>query len=258
MTTYLEDILERKRREVRALDVDLGALTERVTRCRTEVLPRLRTPGRLSVIAEHKRRSPSRGALAAQSDAAAVGAAYSAAGAAAISVLTDGEGFGGSPDDLRQVKAAVDVPVLCKDFIVSPLQVLLAREWGADLVLLIVAALSPAELARLHALAESLGMTPLVEVHDAHELTVAANVGARLIGVNTRNLHTFEVDLGLAERLAARFPSGAVRVAESGIRTAADARRMRDAGYHAILVGEQFMATGDPGRALAAMLAEVG
>ena len=187
--TYLNEILERKRAEVKTLGLtmDLSDLRRRAVKCKTDVLGALRRPpgAAMRVIAEHKRASPSRGIIREHSDAAGIACAYAAAGASAISVLTDEPGFGGRPEDLTAVRAAVAVPVLCKDFLVSPLQVHLARAWGADLVLLIVAALSERELKSLQKLAESLGMTALVEVHDEHELAVAARVGAKLIGVPT-------------------------------------------------------------------------
>jgi indole-3-glycerol phosphate synthase len=258
--TYLDEILERKRAEVRAAAVgqDLLELHRRAVRCETDVVGALRRPSdaMLRIIAEHKRASPSLGPIRPGSDAAVIGRSYESAGAAAISVLTDTVGFGGTSADLEAVRAQVRIPVLCKDFIVAPIQVLWARSWGADLVLLIVAALSKAELSRLLKLTQELGMTALVEVHDAHELAVAGEVGATVIGVNNRNLHTFEVDLALSEQLAGRFPAGAVRVAESGIRTANDLRRLRDVGYDAALIGERFMSAAEPGAALAELLAE--
>lgn len=168
-------------------------------------------------------------------------------------MLTDRDWFGGSPEDLRAARAAVDLPVLRKDFTVDARDVADARLMGADAVLLIVAALSDAELASFHALATELGMTALVETHDETEIERALAVGARVIGVNQRDLVTFAVDTERAVRLAPLIPDGVVRVAESGVRDADDARRLADAGYDAVLVGESVVTSGDPGRAVEAL-----
>jgi len=258
--TYLDEILERKRKEVRARSatLDVAALRVADLRCQRDALAALRAAEGLAVIAEHKRASPSRGPIRPGSDAAEIARGYERAGANAISVLTDEAGFDGRPEDLVAVRAAVQLPVLCKDFIVSPSQIWEARIWGADLVLLIVAALNNKELSALHKLATGLGMAVLVEVHDAQELAMAVDVGATLIGVNNRNLHTFEVDLEVSEKLAPRFPEGVFRVSESGIRTVADLTRLRDAGYHGVLIGERFMQEADPGAALAGFLKSAG
>ena len=255
--SYLDEIVERKRREVRdrSLETDLVTLYGQAKKCETDVLGALRHPDRLAVIAEHKRKSPSKGFIRPDSDPAEVARQYEAAGASALSVLTDAEGFAGTADDLRAARAATSIPILCKDFVLTPHQVLEARAWGADIVLLIVAALSKAELNGLLRLVRQLGMTALIEVHDAHELDVAVEAGGRLIGVNNRNLHTFEVSLDTSEALAPRFPKEVVRVSESGIRTATDLKRLRAAGYDAVLVGEHFMRAQHPGDALAALLA---
>lgn len=217
-----------------------------------EVLPALRGPG-LAVVAEVKRSSPSKGALAAIEDPAALAAAYVAGGAAAISVLTEQRRFGGSLDDLRAVRAAVTAPVLRKDFVVTPYQLWEARANGADLVLLIVAALHQDELAELAALAARLGMTALVETHTPQEVRRALAVDARLIGVNNRNLKTLAVDLRHFEQMAGIIGDRAVKVAESGILSVADAERMRSAGADAILVGELLVRHGDPAAAVAAL-----
>lgn len=258
--TYLDEILERKRKEVRARSAKLDVADLRVAelRCQRDALAALRAAEGLAVIAEHKRASPSRGPIRPGSNAAEIARAYELAGANAISVLTDEAGFDGRPQDLIDVRAAVQLPVLCKDFIVSPSQIWEARIWGADIVLLIVAALNKKELSGLHRLATGLGMAVLVEVHDAQELATAVDVGATLIGVNNRNLHTFEVDLEVSEKLAPRFPDGVFRVSESGIRTAADLVRLRDAGYHGVLIGERFMQEPDPGAALSGLLKSAG
>ena len=212
-------------------------------------------PGdRVKVIAEIKRSSPSRGSLATIDDPAALARTYELGGASAISVLTEGRRFGGSLADLEAVRAAVSLPVLRKDFIATPYQVFEARAAGADLVLLIVAALDDATLAELYALITELGMTALVETHSAEELDRAARLGARLIGVNARDLTTFELDRDLFGRLADRFPEGAIRVAESAVLSAADVAHYRAAGADVVLVGEALV-TGDPIANLSAFLA---
>lgn len=212
-------------------------------------------PGdRVKVIAEIKRSSPSRGSLATIDDPAALARTYELGGASAISVLTEGRKFGGSLADLEAVRAAVSLPVLRKDFIATPYQVFEARAAGADLVLLIVAALDDATLAELYALITELGMTALVETHSAEELDRAARLGARLIGVNARDLTTFELDRDLFGRLADRFPAGAIRVAESAVLSAADVAHYRAAGADVVLVGEALV-TGDPMANLSAFLA---
>ncbi|WP_127793541.1 indole-3-glycerol phosphate synthase TrpC [Agromyces sp. LHK192] len=208
----------------------------------------------VKVIAEIKRSSPSRGSLAEITDPAALARTYELGGASAISVLTEGRRFGGSLDDLEAVRAAVALPVLRKDFISSEYQVFEARAAGADLVLLIVAALDDATLRRLYALIVDLGMTPLVETHSAEELDRAAALGARLIGVNARDLSTFDLDRDLFGRLVDRFPTDAIRVAESAVLSADDVAHYRRAGAHAVLVGEALV-TGDPIANLSAFLA---
>jgi indole-3-glycerol phosphate synthase len=205
----------------------------------------------LAVIAEVKRRSPSRPALAVDLDPAATAAAYAAGGASALSVLTDEEFFGGSAADLQAARAAVDLPVLRKDFTVDPRDVCDARIMGADAVLLIVAALDQDELAELHALAVELGLDVLAEVHEEHEVVRALAVGATVIGVNQRDLHTFEVDHERAIRVGRSMPDDVVRVAESGIRGAEDATALAAAGFHAVLVGESVVTAGDPATAVA-------
>ena len=207
----------------------------------------------ITVIAEIKRRSPSKGDLAPDLDPAALAKTYEGAGASAISVLTDGEFFGGSADDLVAARSAVNIPVLRKDFTVDERDVCDARIMGADAVLLIVAALTDEELKRFHALAAELGMAALVEVHDEAEVARAVVIHADLIGVNQRDLHTFDVDRTRAERLARTIPSGVVKVAESGIDNPDDLGRLRDAGYAAALVGEHLVTASDPGEALRRM-----
>jgi indole-3-glycerol phosphate synthase len=209
---------------------------------------------RVNIIAECKRRSPSRGVLRADYDPAAIARGYCAAGAAAISVLTEPTFFDGSLDHLAGVRESVDAPLLRKDFIVSEYQLLEARAVGADAVLLIAGALHPAELARLMASARDLGLEALVEVHSGDELTAALDAGAGVIGVNNRNLRTLTVDLDVSEELIARIPNGVTAVSESGIRTPADINRLVAIGYHAFLIGERFMTTADPGAALRDLL----
>ena len=206
-----------------------------------------------SVIAEVKRRSPSKGDLADIPDPAALARAYAAGGAAAISVLTEERRFGGSLDDLRAVRAAVDTPLLRKDFIVETYQLLEARAAGADLVLLIVAALDGDTLRRLHDEAGELGMTVLVEVHDEPETERAVALGAELVGVNARNLKTLAVDGATFGRLAPLVPEDRVLVAESGITQPADVERFVAEGARVVLVGEALVRDGDPEAAVRAM-----
>jgi indole-3-glycerol phosphate synthase len=207
----------------------------------------------LAVIAEIKRRSPSKGDLNPGLDAAELAATYEQGGASCLSVLTDGDWFGGSPGDLEAARSAVGLPVLRKDFTVDERDVCDARLMGADAVLLIVAALTDDELGSFHALAGELGLDALVEVHDAGELDRAAAVGATLIGVNQRDLVTFEVDRERAAALRRRMPGGAVTVAESGVGGPDDARCLREAGYDAVLVGESVVTAGDPEGAVRAL-----
>ena len=214
------------------------------------VLPRISGPT-LGVISEVKRASPSKGDLAAIPKPAALAVAYAAAGAAAISVLTEERRFRGSLADLDAVRAAVDIPVLRKDFMVDAYQFYEARAHGADLVLLIVAALSDAQLRHFHSLATDLGMTALVEVHDAVEIERALVIEPSLLGVNARNLKTLDVDPDAFGALVGAIPPGIVTVAESGIRHADDARRYAREGAHAVLVGEALVTHGDPGAAVA-------
>ena len=231
-------------------DVERNALAQAPAR---DALAALAPAERVKIIAEVKRASPSRGDLAAIPDPALQARLYEEGGASAISVLTEGRRFKGSLADLEAVKASVSVPVLRKDFIATPYQVLEARASGADLVLLIVAALQQPLLAELHDLVLDLGMTPLVETHSADEVSRAADVGARLVGVNARDLSTFKLDRDLFGRLADRIPSDAVKVAESAVLVPADVAHYRDAGADAVLIGEALV-TGDPVATLKAFL----
>lgn len=209
--------------------------------------------GGLAVIAEVKRRSPSKGALAVELDPAAVGSAYVRGGAACLSVLTDTDFFGGSPSDLAAARRAAGVPVLRKDFTVAPADVCDARCMGADAVLLIVAALEDAELKELFLLADRLELDALVEVHDGDELDRALALGAHMVGVNQRDLSTFEVDEKRALALAPRIPADVIAVAESGVRGPDDARRLAAAGYDAVLVGEGAVTAADRAAAVRAL-----
>jgi indole-3-glycerol phosphate synthase len=214
----------------------------------------LRAPDRVNVIAECKRRSPSRGVIRANYDPASIASGYESAGAAAISVLTEPTFFDGSLAHLEAVRSIVQVPLLRKDFIVSEYQLLEARAAGADAVLLIVAALAPAELRTLHDRAASLELDVLVEVHQAPELTIALDAGADIVGINNRNLRTLAVDVHASEELIAAMPAGVIAVSESGLKTADDLVRLRALGYQAFLIGERFMGEPDPGAALRALL----
>jgi indole-3-glycerol phosphate synthase len=215
-----------------------------------DALAALRAPG-VGVIAEVKRQSPSKGALADIPDPADLARQYAAGGARVISVLTEGRRFGGSQADLAAVRAAVDVPVLCKDFVVSSYQVHEARAHGADVVLLIVAALDQNALLGLLERVESLGMTALVEVHTEAEADRALSAGAAVIGVNARDLTTLQVDRSTFERIAPGLPSEVVKVAESGVRGPHDLIAYASAGADAVLVGEGLVVSGDPRQAVA-------
>ena len=210
---------------------------------------------RLGVVAEIKRRSPSKGDLAIGLDPATWAATYERGGATCMSVLTDVEHFGGSVDDLRVARAACSLPVIRKDFTVSERDVLDTRIMGADCVLLIAAALEPAQLAAFHALAIDIGLDVLVEIHDEAELEHALAAQATLIGVNQRDLVTFQVDHERAVRMAGVIPDQAVKVAESGVRDRTDAQSLREAGYDAVLVGEMIVTSSDPAAAIADLIA---
>ena len=259
----LDTIVAQKRIEVARLPS--GTITPDLLRQavaahgpRRDFLGALRSPrrGSVALIAEVKKASPSAGLLCPDFDPVRIARAYEAAGASCLSVLTDVEFFQGALDFLRQIRQAVGLPLLRKDFIIDARQILEAIEWGADAILLIVAILEDAQLREYQALASAAGLAVLVEVHDEAELERAWRAGARLIGVNNRNLKTFEVDLGTTPRLAARlreYPEGeqalqqALLVAESGIHTQADVERVRSGGARAILVGESLVRGGDIG-----------
>jgi len=209
---------------------------------------------RVNIIAECKRRSPSRGVLRADYDAVAIATGYARGGAAAISVLTEPTFFDGSLADLSGVREAVETPLLRKDFIVTEYQLFEARAAGADAVLLIVAALSSQALQTLAGRAASLGLDVLVEVHDAQELMIAIDAGATIVGVNNRNLRTLAVDVRASEDLMAGMPAGVLAVSESGLKTTAELRHLRAAGYSAFLIGERFMLADDPEAAVRQLL----
>ena len=243
----LERIVARTRREVdrrrsvlpvRQLEANLGTDDAR------PFAAALAAPG-LSLIAEHKRRSPSAGLIRQGTELEDVVEAYERAGAAALSVLTEAQGFGGSLEDLRRARVASALPILRKDFIVDEYQVLEARAAGADAVLLIVAALPPSTLARLHTHAQELGLGVLVEVHDERELAVAGEVGAQVIGINNRDLTTLKVDPERTYELLPLVPAGAVIVSESGLRTRLQLERLAAERVDAVLVGEALMRAAD-------------
>ncbi len=257
--SFLSDILERKTREVlerRHKEPEGGLARRAMAMPSPRSLYDALSPrgGALQIISEVKRASPSVGTIDQSVDAPKLAQIYAQAGAAAISVLTDGPGFGGSLADLSAVRGAVKgTPVLRKDFVVDRYQLLEARAAGADAVLLIVAALSREKLAALHRDCAMLELSALVEVHDEAELEVAIGVGARLVGINNRNLATFEVDLATSERLLPRVPSSVRAVAESGVKGLEEAQRLRRAGAANLLIGEALVRAKDPAALLKAL-----
>jgi indole-3-glycerol phosphate synthase len=258
MATYLDRILAAHRAAAAADRRDLADL-EAEARASAPVrgwAAALRPSDQMAVIAEVKRASPSLGPIAPDLDPGRLAQAYQAGGAAALSVLTDREFFQGAPEDLMAARAASDLPVLRKDFTVGPADVFDARAMGADAVLLIAAALYPQELADLLALARALGLDALVEVHDEAEAERVLAAGATVVGVNQRDLVTFEVDPDRAVRVARALPDTVVRVAESGIRGGDDVRRLSAAGFDAILVGEALVRAGDPAGAVRRLRSE--
>jgi indole-3-glycerol phosphate synthase len=254
VSNVLDDIVSGVREDVAArqqlVSLDAVKAAAREAPPALDALAALREPG-VGVIAEVKRRSPSRGSLATIDDPAALALEYQAGGARIISVLTERRRFGGSLEDLDSVRAAVTIPILRKDFVVSSYQVHEARAHGADLVLLIVAALEQNVLIGLRERIESLGMTAVVEVHDEDEASRAMDAGARVIGVNARDLKTLKVDRRIFERVAPGLPSGVLRIAESGVRDAHDLITYAAAGADAVLVGENLVTSGNPRQAVA-------
>jgi indole-3-glycerol phosphate synthase len=262
MPTFLEEIIaaRRARLEVKKAEVPLERVREAAAR-RLEMASEerdfagaLRRPG-LAVIAELKQASPSRGQLCSNYCPREIAPSYEAAGAVALSVLTEEQYFQGSLDDLQEAREATRLPVLRKDFILEPYQVYESAAAGADAVLLIVAALNDGELSSLIGLAHGLEMAALVEVHNENELERAVAAGARVIGVNNRDLRTFEVELQTSLCLRPKIPAGCITVSESGIGTAADLAMLQEAGFDAVLIGERLIAQPDPGRALRELLA---
>jgi indole-3-glycerol phosphate synthase len=251
--TILAQIVEQKRLELGHAEENVEQRALESMAGRRDFLGALIGPAP-AVIAEIKRASPSRGVLSEHFEPSTIGEAYQRGGAAALSVLTDQKHFGGSLSDLESARRAVTLPVLRKDFTIDTYHVQQAAAHGADAILLIAAILSERQMRDFRELAERYRMAALVEVHDEEELEPAIASGARLIGVNNRNLHTFEVMLETALRLAEKIPAGVVRVAESGIHSSADVERLRAAGYQAFLVGEHLMKSGDPVGALRALV----
>ena len=257
--SVLHSILDGVREDVgiRESDVPLDVVKERAQRMPSarNGLAALTAHQGVKIIAEVKRASPSKGDIAPIKDPAALASQYAAGGASVISVLTEGRRFGGSIDDLKLVSAAVDVPVIRKDFVVTPYQVWEARAAGADMVLLMVMALTQPALVSLVERITSLGMTPLVEVHDGEEIARAVDAGAKVIGVNARDLRTLEVDRANFARLSPLIPDGIVRIAESGVRGPHDVMDYARAGADAVLVGETLVRQPDPRRAVADLVA---
>ena len=257
-STYLDAIVrhhrDRAANDSRSL-ADLAQAVDRLPKPRGFVAAiRNASVKHLAVISEIKRRSPSKGDLNPDLDPASLASTYEHAGASCISVLTDGPHFGGSVADLQAARAAVSLPVLRKDFTVAEVDVFDARLMGADCLLLIAAALSRGEIEHLTGLAISIGLDVLVEIHDENELEIALSIGAEMIGVNQRDLVTFNVDTERAVRVAASMPDGIVKVAESGIRSRGDAEVLLGAGFDAILVGETLVKSPDPGAELRSLL----
>ncbi len=256
MTDTVPDILARivarKREELAGLsasEAELETRAEARPRDRQGFLPALRSRAP-AIIAEIKQASPSKGLLSHDFQPARTARQYQTGGAAALSVLTDHDFFQGGLDDLASARAAVSLPVLRKDFTIHKLQILEAAAHGADAILLIAAILSAREMRDFRELAARFGMAALVEVHDAEELESALDSGAGIVGVNNRNLRSFEVTLDTSIRLAPRIPANILKVSESGIHTSVDVKRLSDAGYSAFLVGEHLMKSGDPAEAL--------
>jgi indole-3-glycerol phosphate synthase len=249
----LATIVEQKKLDLAAREAGVEARAEQSVSSRRDFLGALRSHSP-AIIAEIKKASPSKGLLAPDFDPVATARDYEQGGAAALSVLTDEKHFQGRLADLESARDAVRIPVLRKDFTIDAYHVHQAAAHGADAILLIAAILSERQMRDFREQAERYRMAALVEVHDEKELGPAIDSGASIIGVNNRNLRTFEVDLGTALRLAGKIPSGVVRVAESGIHSAADVLTLRAAGYQAFLVGEHLMKSGDPAGALRALL----
>ena len=251
----------RKTVAVRSAQLPIAELDHRAAGVQTtpgRFAAALSRPQRLNVIAECKRRSPSRGVIRADYDPASIAAGYERSGAAAISVLTEPAFFDGHLDHLKAVRAACDLPVLRKDFIVDRYQIVEARAAGADAILLIVAALTPPALASLHRAAADAGLDALVEIHDLLELPIALDAGSSIIGVNNRNLRTLSVNTEISRRAVELIPDDVIAVAESGLTSATGLSALSNAGYDAFLIGERLMAASDPGQALADLMKGAG
>jgi indole-3-glycerol phosphate synthase len=251
---FLEEIASRKRRELAEVGIRYPEAPPRRQPSGERFVEALLGPG-VSVIAEIKRRSPSRPSIRPDLDPVQFAGIYEQAGAKAISVLTDGPGFGGSLDDIAAVKESCNLPVLRKDFLLDPVQIEESREWGADAVLLIVALLEDGALREMLSAAEASGLAALVEVHDSQELRRAAAAGATIIGVNNRDLRSFEVDPKRALELAGSIPAETLAVAESGLSVPEEVEKIARAGYDAVLVGQSILESDDPGATLASLVA---
>jgi indole-3-glycerol phosphate synthase len=260
--TILDKIVAEKRQEVVQREAETPAVALQAlppfTRPVVSARAALTAAGSTGIIAEFKRRSPSKGVINGTAEAGTTTAGYVAAGAAVLSVLTDEPFFGGTPDDLRAARAANPAtPILRKDFIISEYQITEARAMGADLVLLIASCLSPAEVVQFSQFAHSLGLEVLLEVHDENELRSHLTDSVDLVGVNNRNLSTFVTDVDTSARLATLIPNHFVKVAESGLQHASTILELRQTGYQGFLIGETFMKTPDPAAALAALVSEL-
>jgi len=265
MTTFLEKIVAetRERFSKRSAEIDISLLRGEAEACRIahgsfRLAGALSVKDRVNIIAEIKRASPSKNVIDATVDAAERASTYEKNGAAAISILTEQKYFKGSLDDIRDARKNVSIPLLRKDFIIDAIQIYEAAIAGADAVLLIVAALAEAELRGLLGVADSLGLDALVEVHGLEELKTAEGIGARMIGINNRNLHTLNVDLATSFELAEHKPVNTLLVAESGISSAGEIEGLRGAGFDGFLIGEALMTSGDPANKLAALAAVGG
>lgn len=260
MATILDRIVERKRREVAAAEAReaTAALRERLVSAPPprDFFAAVSRPGAIRLIAEFKRKSPSAGAIRPGATVGGVVEAYERAGASALSILTDGDGFGGSLDDLVAARASSSLPILRKEFVVDRRQVVEARVHGADAVLLVAECLDDCLLRSLYREILDLGMTPLVELHDEEHLVRVLDLGATLVGINNRDLKTMTTDIGHVLRLRERVPAACTLVAESGIRSRAEVRRLEAAGIGAMLVGESLLVSADPGAAAAALLSD--
>jgi indole-3-glycerol phosphate synthase len=257
MTTILDTIFERKRQRVSETkeNLDYADLIERARDRRSRndsyrLRNSLLNSNGLNIIAEFKKASPSKGVINESKDVSSIATAYEKGGACAMSVLTEEDHFNGSLDDLRSARAAASIPILRKDFTFDEFQIYEAVEAGADAILLIVAALDSTELASLHAVADELEIDALVEVHSAEEMEIAKSIGARLIGVNNRNLKSFDVSLDVSRRLIEHAPAGATLVSESGLRNRDELLELQSLGYNGFLMGETLMRSGDPEAAL--------